>query len=562
MKINKILGLIATSTIVTTPLCAVSCSKEETKTWNVSFDTGCETFIDTVRVEDGGSVDQPEVKLEKDGYKFGGWFDNEECSGEPYTFGKAINSDLVLYAKWDKIYPEIGTSVRIDRTTKDINPTTRTATFECSFDGAEGTLVNFLLSDSTLGNIFLKETQAFVDEDGNFYVSVVYIPSLNEETVTFGLKFAYEIQHQPYIQEIKNLQVKYNEPIIPTASITFEHNEVETEDEQRIATFKGNWIGDLPVGNKFDTIDVLLSQSQNGNQLGIVDQQLEILEPEKIVIDENNEFEIKIRFVGASPTSVSQQGFSLNFTFTQGTTQSSLVVNNLKVIHHGGEEPTDEGFLYLYNGSSVLYGQTGVKGNDSNAWYCYYFENKSSMGTDVTDDTTFIFHNSAGTGITVNDQNQVSWDDTLDSGMHWGYVEAVWENDKGKTYSVNSNEIIVNMCDFAIKNDTPGIYNYEISKNPTPTPTLPGGWYCTFNGTKLGELSSMSTNLNVKGGYGNYFTWNSNQNKIEIYWGLLPESYLPKTFTMNLITTYQYHGYTFRAESQNINIRVTLNPEI
>lgn len=37
---------------------------------------------------------------EKDGYIFGGWFINADCSGEPYAFDEEIDKKTVLYAKW------------------------------------------------------------------------------------------------------------------------------------------------------------------------------------------------------------------------------------------------------------------------------------------------------------------------------------------------------------------------------------------------------------------------------------------------------------------------------
>lgn len=39
----------------------------------------------------------------RNGYIFGGWYANSECTGEPYDFSALVGSDIILYAKWESI---------------------------------------------------------------------------------------------------------------------------------------------------------------------------------------------------------------------------------------------------------------------------------------------------------------------------------------------------------------------------------------------------------------------------------------------------------------------------
>lgn len=545
MKINKLWGLVATSAVVAAPLCTVSCTKEETKTWNVSFDTGCETFINTIRVEDGGSVDQPEVKLEKDGYKFGGWFDNEECSGEPYTFGKAINSDLILYAKWDWIDPVEGKKVSIADSEQEIDPTTRTATFECSFDG-EDTMIEFTLSNLSLENIVLKETQATV-ESGKFYVTVIYVPSSNDETITFDLKFAYEIQDQPYLQEIKDLKVTYTEPFVPDGNVEFAESEKSkevSEDGQRITSIQGTWTGLMPKDYKFDNIQVLYQNNY---------QEIKIIDPERVYINDDGTFTIRIQYVGADIYG-DEQSFSLKFLFTQKEVKSSVLVQDFKLKYIGGEKPEDEGLIYLYNGSTVLFGQSSIEGQDSRNWKCYYFDDKhSTSGKDVTDKTNFYFESDASSIGFEDESNTLSWGN-LAQGTYWGRVKAVYIDDDGYSYEAYSSEVAIAIYDFKIYSpaleqtkDEEGNY-----KDNDSNYYLKSDWKIQVG--DMDALSASSASIDIKGEAGIYdkFVWGSNR--------INPKQITPNgDYIVYLQATYTdpNMGYTFIARSPNIKIKLT-----
>lgn len=495
MKINKLLGLVATSTVVAAPLCTVSCAKEESKTWNVSFDTGCETFIDTVRVEDGGSVDQPEVELKKEGFTFGGWFIDETFEEKSkYTFGTPVTGDLILYAKWTKTPVVTGDKVSIEDKEKEIDTTTRTATFECSFNGPD-TIVQFLLPETSPKNLILTETQTSV-EDGKFNVTVVYIPSSNDETVEFSLKFAYGDSSTSYIQTIEGLKVTYSEPVEPEL-VKFEKDSVKCDNE-KIAIFKGTWLSDLPKDNKFDDIQIYCLNNE---------QTLSILDKAEITIDKDGKFEIKIKYLGAGDKGTSSQKFSLKFFFTQTDKQSSTIVDNLTITHEGGEEGA--GFIYLYSGSSTLVGQSNVAGSDTKTWRCYYFESKeATSGIDVTSETEFSFTSSTTSHIYFNENSNIlSWDDQLSQGMYWGTVKAHWKSAKGFDYYADSSEIAIAIYDFILYN--PNIQDYEDSSDTLGH--FKTGWKIKIGDDILDRGVGTEDNITIVGtaGITEKFEWNN-----------------------------------------------------
>lgn len=75
----------------------------------------------TVYVEKGYSISEP-AEPSRDGYRFDGWYQNEQCLGDnPYVFGSSVNEDTNLYAKWVKrvtityvLYDEVTDPVELD----------------------------------------------------------------------------------------------------------------------------------------------------------------------------------------------------------------------------------------------------------------------------------------------------------------------------------------------------------------------------------------------------------------------------------------------------------------
>lgn len=95
------------------PLTLVSCeSKEdylEDANWN--FTTIYPNKVDFNLKEHGSAVSSqcveesetpsvPSPAPSETGYTFGGWYDNEECTGEAFDFSSEITEDLTLFAKW------------------------------------------------------------------------------------------------------------------------------------------------------------------------------------------------------------------------------------------------------------------------------------------------------------------------------------------------------------------------------------------------------------------------------------------------------------------------------
>lgn len=99
MKKLKILipSLITTASM---PLVSLAgCNNDNSKQWVVQFDTNGGTFIDTTRVEDGQYLDEPE-EPEKTGFKFSGWFKDEELKNR-YYFNEPVTENMTIYVGWE-----------------------------------------------------------------------------------------------------------------------------------------------------------------------------------------------------------------------------------------------------------------------------------------------------------------------------------------------------------------------------------------------------------------------------------------------------------------------------
>ena len=68
--------------------------------YQISFDTAGGSSIASQKVTIGNKAVKPEDP-QKEGYTFDGWYADKNCS-EVFDFGKEINSDLTVYAKWNK----------------------------------------------------------------------------------------------------------------------------------------------------------------------------------------------------------------------------------------------------------------------------------------------------------------------------------------------------------------------------------------------------------------------------------------------------------------------------
>lgn len=76
--------------------------------YTVTFDANGEGAVlnsdATVDVEKGYGISEPENDPTWTGYRFDGWYNNEQCIGSPYSFDSDVNDSFTLYAKWVKVY--------------------------------------------------------------------------------------------------------------------------------------------------------------------------------------------------------------------------------------------------------------------------------------------------------------------------------------------------------------------------------------------------------------------------------------------------------------------------
>ena len=70
----------------------------------VSFDTQGGSEIDSIRVTRNSTVSMPEDPI-REGYTFGGWFTDRECT-EAYDFDTKVTKNITLYAKWMQETPD------------------------------------------------------------------------------------------------------------------------------------------------------------------------------------------------------------------------------------------------------------------------------------------------------------------------------------------------------------------------------------------------------------------------------------------------------------------------
>ena len=70
--------------------------------YTVTFDSKGGSSVNPQSVLDGSTASTPAAPT-KAGYVFGGWYTNEELTGDPFNFSTAITADRTLYAKWTKV---------------------------------------------------------------------------------------------------------------------------------------------------------------------------------------------------------------------------------------------------------------------------------------------------------------------------------------------------------------------------------------------------------------------------------------------------------------------------
>ncbi len=69
----------------------------------VSFETNGGSIVPTQKIEAGTKATEP-GRPTKANAEFLGWYDNEECEGNPYDFNTLLDRSMTLYAKWENSF--------------------------------------------------------------------------------------------------------------------------------------------------------------------------------------------------------------------------------------------------------------------------------------------------------------------------------------------------------------------------------------------------------------------------------------------------------------------------
>ena len=77
-------------------------------TYNVTFNTNEGTDVPKQIINYEGYATKP-IEPTKDDHEFGGWYENEDFEGSPYSFETPVTSDLTLFARWIPTYRTIYT---------------------------------------------------------------------------------------------------------------------------------------------------------------------------------------------------------------------------------------------------------------------------------------------------------------------------------------------------------------------------------------------------------------------------------------------------------------------
>ena len=76
------------------------CGGATPETYTVTFNAnGHGTAPAAQTITSGETASEPTAPKET-GYTFGGWYSNQQCTGDPFDFSTAITDDITLYAKW------------------------------------------------------------------------------------------------------------------------------------------------------------------------------------------------------------------------------------------------------------------------------------------------------------------------------------------------------------------------------------------------------------------------------------------------------------------------------
>lgn len=85
------------------------------KVYTISFDTNGGNHFNTITINEGDLLQTPDNPI-RDNYQFIGWYDNSVFNGNVLTFPFYPTSDIVLYARWQEVYPEYTVSFNLGYT--------------------------------------------------------------------------------------------------------------------------------------------------------------------------------------------------------------------------------------------------------------------------------------------------------------------------------------------------------------------------------------------------------------------------------------------------------------
>ncbi|MGN1414988.1 MAG: InlB B-repeat-containing protein [Anaerovoracaceae bacterium] len=162
--------------------------------YTVSFDIGEHgTAPEAIRnVKHGSAISAP-AEPKADGYIFGGWYTDQECSdGSKFDFSAPVTQDITLYAKWTKYYPyvppEQNPIVENDdnaKTNADLSGTTSTSdgTTTATIDQATGEEIVNKAVENESEEVVIDATSNTTTAADSTVIAQVGIPTATLEAI-------------------------------------------------------------------------------------------------------------------------------------------------------------------------------------------------------------------------------------------------------------------------------------------------------------------------------------------------------------------------------------------
>ena len=167
------------------------------QTYTVTFDNNghanAELMPATQTVDDGSLAQEPADDPSDNGYSFGGWYDNKNCEGEPFSFLETpITANTVLYAKWDVVTYNITYAGLEGATNHADNPASYTI---------ETPTITFLAPSTRSGYIFSGWNPATLEKGS--YGNKTITATWEKGKIVTWIADGEEIESQTYASEDK-----------------------------------------------------------------------------------------------------------------------------------------------------------------------------------------------------------------------------------------------------------------------------------------------------------------------------------------------------------------------